>query len=186
MLGRLLRGLRFAIIVGVLGFLALSVVMVVAYRFVPPPATPLMLIRVLQDGSKHGLWDIHRRWTPAAKVSPEVFRAVIAAEDARFCQHGGIDWGALRSAWEDYRFGRKRLRGASTISMQTAKNVFLWPERSLLRKGLEAWFTLLMELAWGKERILEIYVNVVEWGDGVYGVGAAPDVPTRREMIALQ
>ena len=97
----------------------------------------------------------------------------MAGEDARFCRHHGFDWGAIETAWDRYQSGHGRLLGASTISMQTAKNVFLWPGRDWLRKGFEAWFTALIELAWGKRRIIEIYLNVVEWGPGVYGAEAA-------------
>jgi membrane peptidoglycan carboxypeptidase len=117
-------------------------------------------------------------------------RAVIASEDAKFCEHHGFDWDAIGEAWRRYRRGEGKLRGASTISMQTAKNVFLWPGRDWLRKGFEAYFTVLIELAWGKERIVENYLNVVEWGPGIYGAEAAsqfhfhkpslPSPPTRR------
>ena len=97
----------------------------------------------------------------------------MAGEDARFCRHHGFDWGAVATAWDRYRSGHGRMLGASTISMQTAKNVFLWPGRDWLRKGVEAWFTALIELAWGKRRIMEIYLNVAEWGPGLYGAEAA-------------
>jgi hypothetical protein len=112
-------------------------------------------------------------WRPLDEISPHLIRAAIAGEDARFCRHHGFDWGAVATAWDRYQSGHGRLLGASTISMQTAKNVFLWPGRDWLRKGFEAWFTALVELAWGKRRIVEIYLNVAEWGPGLYGAEAA-------------
>ena len=108
----------------------------------------------------------------------------MAGEDVRFCRHHG-DWGAIETAWDHYQSGHGRVLGASTISMQTAKNVFLWPGRDSLRKGFEAWFTALIELAWGKRRIMEIYVNVVEWGPGVYGAEAAARYYFHRSADAL-
>lgn len=151
-----------------------SVALVAVYRVVDPPLTPLMVVRVVQ-GALAGRWvGIDQRWVRLDEVSPALLRAVIAAEDARFFSHGGIDFEELERAraYNERQKGR-RLRGASTISMQTARNVFLWPDRTWVRKGFEAYFTLLLELLWSKRRILEVYVNVIEWGDGVYGVEAA-------------
>jgi monofunctional biosynthetic peptidoglycan transglycosylase len=105
-------------------------------------------------------------------MSPALIRSVIAAEDAGFCTHRGFELEAIQAAWE-HNETSDRLRGGSTISQQTAKNVFLWPQRSYLRKGLEAGFTVLIELGWGKRRILEVYLNTIEWGPGVYGAEAA-------------
>jgi monofunctional biosynthetic peptidoglycan transglycosylase len=113
-----------------------------------------------------------RTWVPMSQISPALVRAVIAAEDARFCEHNGFDFGAIQKAMAANESG-KRLRGGSTISQQTAKNVFLWPSRDWVRKGLEAWFTVLIEVGWGKERIMEVYLNSIEWGPGVYGAEAA-------------
>jgi monofunctional biosynthetic peptidoglycan transglycosylase len=113
-----------------------------------------------------------RRWVPMKKISPALVRAVIAAEDARFCEHKGFDFEAIEKAMAANAAGKK-LRGGSTISQQTAKNVFLWPGRDWVRKGLEAWFTVLIEVGWGKERIMEVYLNSIEWGPGVYGAEAA-------------
>lgn len=163
MLRRFGRILAFA--VG--AFLVGSVFLVALYREVPPPVTPLMLIRGVEG---HG---IAKEWLSLAQISPHLVRAVIASEDAKFCDHHGFDWDAIGEAWRRYRQGAGRLRGASTISMQTAKNVFLWPGRDWPRKGLEAYFTVLIELAWGKRRIIETYLNVVEWGPGIYGAEAA-------------
>jgi monofunctional biosynthetic peptidoglycan transglycosylase len=115
---------------------------------------------------------IRKEWTPLARVAAPVPRAVIASEDNLFCTHSGFDWQALGDAAEDYAAG-KRLRGASTISMQVAKNLFLWPGRNFLRKGIEAYLTVFVELLWSKARIMEVYLNVAEWGDGIYGIDAA-------------
>ncbi|HWD67565.1 MAG TPA: monofunctional biosynthetic peptidoglycan transglycosylase [Caulobacteraceae bacterium] len=162
--GGFLRGLFLA---AVLIALALPIVWVLAYRYVPPPITVLMVERAFQG---HG---IDHRWRPISKISPDVVRAAIASEDAHFCGHNGFDLQAIDKALAHDERHRGRLRGGSTISQQTAKNVFLWPERSWVRKGVEAWFTVLIEQFWGKRRIMEVYLNTVEMGPGVYGVEAA-------------
>jgi monofunctional glycosyltransferase len=164
--GRLRRIGRIALY-GVIGFVVSSIVLVALYRVLPPPGTPLMLIRSVEG------YGIDRSWRRLDEISPHLIRAAMAGEDTRFCRHHGFDWGAIETAWDHYQSGHGRLLGASTISMQTAKNVFLWPGRDWLRKGFEAWFTALIELAWGKRRIMEIYLNVAEWGPGVYGAEAA-------------
>jgi monofunctional glycosyltransferase len=148
-------------------FLAASVAAVALYGVVPPPATPLMLIRAAQG------YGVTKQWRPLDEISPNLVRAVIAGEDARFCHHHGFDWEAIEAAWERYQSGGGRLVGASTISMQTAKNLFLWPGRDWPRKALEAWFTVWIELFWSKRRIIEIYLNIVEWDSGIYGAEAA-------------
>ena len=154
-------------------FLALFIVLVagpvltvILYRFVPPPATPLMVIRLAEGKG----WN--HRWRSINDVSPALPRALIAAEDARFCDHHGFDFDALQKAYANNEKGRK-IRGGSTISQQTAKNVFLWPGRSYVRKGLEAYFTVLIETLWGKKRIMEVYLNSIEYGPGIYGAEAA-------------
>jgi len=151
------------------GFLILSLGLVLLYRIVPPPVTSLMLLR-LADG-----YGLHKSWRPLDQISSALIRAVIASEDQRFCLHHGFDWSAIETAWEQYRSGEGELLGASTISMQTAKNVFLWPARDWLRKAFEAYFTALIELAWSKRRVIEVYLNVVEWGPGIYGADAAAE-----------
>jgi len=154
-----------------LGFMGISAAWVLIYRVVPVPGTPLMLIRLAQ-----GAPGVDRIWVRLEDISPHLTRAVIAAEDTRFCRHGGIDWDAVEQARKANARANTRgrnLRGASTISMQTAKNAFLWPDRTWFRKGLELWFTSLAELAWPKRRILEIYLNIAEWGNGIYGAEAA-------------
>ena len=118
-------------------------------------------------------YGIHKSWTSFDQISANLVRAIIASEDTRFCNHHGFDWNAIETAWDRYRSRRGRLLGASTISMQTAKNVFLWPGRDWVRKAFEAYFTVLIEIAWGKQRIMEVYLNVVEWGPGIYGAEAA-------------
>jgi monofunctional biosynthetic peptidoglycan transglycosylase len=146
---------------------AVPVGLTVIYRFVPPPITFLMVQRMFQG---HGL---HRQWRPLSQMSPALPRAVIAAEDQRFCEHRGFDFNAIEKAMKHNERRPNRIRGGSTISQQAAKNVFLWPQRSYVRKGLEAYFTVLIETLWGKRRIMEVYLNTVEWGPGLYGAEAA-------------
>lgn len=161
--GRLFRlALTLVLIFGLVG----PVTVTALYRFVPPPITWLMIERLFEGKG------FDRRWRPIDEISPKLVRAVIAAEDARFCQHHGFDLEAIEKAMESNAKGKK-LRGGSTISQQTAKNVFLWPDRSYVRKGLEAYFTVLIEVLWGKRRIMEVYLNSIEWGPGVYGAEAA-------------
>ncbi|MEQ9448588.1 MAG: monofunctional biosynthetic peptidoglycan transglycosylase [Rhodospirillaceae bacterium] len=147
--------------------LFLPAVFVLIYRFAPPPMTPLMIIRAAEGHERS------YEWVPLTRISPFLARAVIASEDQNFCSHYGFDVESIRRAWENYGDGEGTLRGGSTISQQTAKNAFLWPDRSWLRKGLETWFTFYIEALWNKPRILEIYLNIVEWGPGVYGAEAA-------------
>jgi monofunctional biosynthetic peptidoglycan transglycosylase len=142
------------------------VALLLLYRELPPPVTPLMVIRLFEGEG------IKKDWVPLSRISPNVVDAVIALEDNNFCRHSGVDWGSLFEALAGYYNG-EQLRGASTISMQTAKNLFLWPGRDYLRKGLEAPLTILLEALWDKRRILEVYLNVAEWGHGIYGVEAA-------------
>jgi monofunctional biosynthetic peptidoglycan transglycosylase len=160
---RLLRNIALALFIVLV---AGPVVTVILYRFIPPPVTPLMVIRAVEGRG------LDHRWKPIDKVAPALPRALIAAEDAKFCDHRGFDFDALQKAYENNESGRK-IRGGSTISQQTAKNVFLWPGRSYVRKGLEAWFTVLIETFWGKKRIMEVYLNSIEYGSGIYGAEAA-------------
>lgn len=146
---------------------AVPVGLTVIYRFVPPPITFLMVQRLFEG---HGL---HRQWRSLSQMSPALPRAVIAAEDQRFCEHRGFDFEAIEKAMKHNERRPNRIRGGSTISQQAAKNVFLWPQRSYVRKGLEAYFTVLIETLWGKRRIMEVYLNTVEWGPGVYGAETA-------------
>jgi monofunctional biosynthetic peptidoglycan transglycosylase len=163
-LGRLVRwALTLILVFGLIG----PVAVVVVYRFVPPPMTYLMIERLFEG---HGF---DRRWVPLRRVSPQLVRSVIGAEDARFCEHHGFDFNAMQKAMAHNEERPGKVRGGSTISQQTAKNVFLWPHRDYVRKGLEAWFTVLIETIWGKPRIMEVYLNSIEWGPGVYGAEAA-------------
>jgi monofunctional biosynthetic peptidoglycan transglycosylase len=157
-------------------FLVVSAGAVAVYRFVDPPVTPVMLIARLEGLARGGPAGISRTWVDLPAVSPALLRSVIAAEDARFFTHPGIDLRAIEDAraWNARQRGR-RLRGGSTITMQCARNVFLWQGRTYLRKALEAYFAVLLEILWGKRRILEVYVNVIELGDGVFGVEAAAE-----------
>ena len=151
-----------------LALFILTVLWVVVYRFLPVPGTPLMLIRKVSEGIP-----VKHTWVPIEKISPDMAIAVVASEDAHFMEHNGFDWKEMKKAIEEHREKGKKLRGASTISQQTAKNVFLFPHRTFVRKAFEAYFTILIELIWGKERILEVYLNVAEMGKGIYGAEAA-------------
>ena len=161
------------------GFIIGSILLVAVYRYVPPPGTPLMLLRHVEG------YRSHKSWTPLDQISANLIRAVIAGEDTRFCSHHGFDWSAIETAWDRYHGRRGRSLGASTISMQTAKNVFLWPGRDWLRKAFEAYFTVLIEVAWGKQRIMEVYLNVAEWGPGIYGAEAAAQHYFHKPAAAL-
>jgi len=145
---------------------------VVGLRFLSPPGTPLMAIRAVEYWL-HGKEAIRGwQWRELSQIPKHVQRAVVAAEDARYAEHWGIDLSAVEDALEEGG-GRKRLRGASTITMQTVKNIFLWPGRSYVRKFLEAGMAIVAGAVWGKHRTLELYLNVIEWGEGVYGIEAA-------------
>ena len=155
----------------ILGFAALTLLSTLLLRVVPPPATPLMVIRGLQGMVAGKGFIIRKQWQPLTTISPAMVRAVTAAEDQKFLHHFGFDFDAISKAYANNRDGGRR-RGGSTITQQTAKNVFLWPGGSYLRKGVEAYFTVLLELCWSKERIMEVYLNVAETGIGTYGVEA--------------
>lgn len=152
-------------------FVAFSIAWVLIYRFINPPITWLMIQRTFESAEKPKNV-VKRKWINYEDLSNNLKRAAIASEDARFMQHGGFDTKAINEAYLKNKSG-KPMRGGSTISQQTAKNVFLWPHRSWLRKGFEAWFTILIEALWGKERILEVYLNVIETGPYLYGAEAA-------------
>jgi len=148
------------------------------YRVVPVPATPLMVIRLFEGEG----W--RRDWVSLDDLPRHVPLAVLAGEDNRFCAHHGFDLEQIRAAWQEWR-GGGRLRGASTLSMQTAKNLFLWPGRDFLRKGLEAYLVVYLEALWPKRRIVEVYLNIAETGPGIYGVGAAAEVHFGRPASEL-
>jgi monofunctional glycosyltransferase len=153
-------------------FMAVSILATLALRWIPPPTTAMIMERRIES-----LWDgrpyrVDCRWAPWKRISPHAALAVIAAEDQNFATHRGFDFKSIQKAIDAHERG-KRLRGASTLTQQVAKNVFLWSGRSFIRKGLEAYFTVLIELTWSKRRILEVYLNIVELGDGIFGVEAA-------------
>lgn len=156
----------------VLLFLLVTILPVMLYSVVNPPTTPLMWIRWMENDTGKQFPLFIRDWRRLRTISPRLMRAVISSEDQKFFKHNGFDWEAAVNALE-VNLTTKRKIGASTISMQTARNVFLWQKRNWLRKGLEAYFTFLIEAFWSKERILEVYLNVIEWGDGVFGCESA-------------
>lgn len=158
------RGLKLAGL-AVAGYLTLVLLAILVFRFVDPPTSMLMVQKRLS-----GL-DVTQEWMPLEEISPNVVRAVLVSEDGRFCQHGGVDFEEMQNAIE--RAGDGTPRGASTISMQVVKNLFLWPSKSYIRKAIEIPLTYAMELVWSKRRIMEVYLNIAEWGPGVFGVEAA-------------
>lgn len=155
----------------VLALFILSLFFVLLYKFVPVYYTPLMLTRSIEQLMEKKKIHIAHQWVPLSKISDYLPQAVVASEDNLFLIHSGFDFDQIELAQQEAAKGR-RLRGASTISQQTAKNVFLFPARSWIRKGLEAYFTVLIELVWGKERIMEVYLNSIEMGDGIFGAQA--------------
>ncbi len=161
--GRLTGRLGLALIL----LAVVPLVQVVVYRVVPAPITILMIERMFEGKG------LHHDWRPIDRISPHLVESVIAAEDSGFCDHHGFDFEAMQKAAEANARHPGKIRGGSTISQQTAKNVFLWPGRDYVRKGLEAGYTVLIETVWGKRRIMEMYLNAVEWGPGIYGAEAA-------------
>lgn len=169
----------FGMVTGLMGFVGVSLLLVSLFSFVPIPYTPLVAIRAIEAGLDGHTIRVAKEWIPIDAMAPSILRAAIASEDFRFIEHRGFDFDAIQKALRANerveRRGRGKIRGASTISQQTAKNVFLWPGRTWVRKGLEAWLTILIETTWTKRRILEVYLNVIEFGDGIYGVEAASE-----------
>lgn len=155
----------------VLLFFGSTILAVLVYRFAPVPVTPLMVIRCAQQMTRGEKVRLKHHWVPLDSISKYLPVAVMASEDQRFMTHHGFDLVEIQNALEERENG-KRIRGGSTISQQTAKNVFLWPTSSWVRKGFEAYFTVLIELTWSKERIMEVYLNSIEMGDGIYGAEA--------------
>ena len=160
----------------VVAFFASTILSVVALRWLPVYFTPLMFIRLGQQVDEGKSMTLHHHWVPMEQISPSLPIAVMASEDARFSEHHGFDYKAIEhAAMRNMKHPEKQKLGASTISQQTAKNVFLWPGRSWVRKGFEVYFTLLIELMWSKERIMEVYLNSIEMGDGIYGADAVAE-----------
>jgi monofunctional biosynthetic peptidoglycan transglycosylase len=168
-LGKKISGIAIKVF---LWFLMVSVLWVVAYRFINPPITLLMIERNISRKADGKPFKTEKEWVKFANISDHMKRAAVSAEDQLFLHHMGFDIKAIEKAYESNGHS-KRVKGGSTISQQTAKNVFLWPGRSWVRKGFEAYFTLLIEIFWSKSRIMEVYLNVIEMGDGIYGAEAA-------------
>ena len=157
---------------GIITFFFLSIFTVIIFRWVPIPFTPLMIIRNAEQWSKGEKAAFNHKWVSMDKISSNLAKAVIVSEDQKFIEHFGFDFEAIEKAFEKNKT-RKRIKGGSTITQQTAKNVFLWPQRSYVRKGFEVYFSFLIEIFWDKERILEVYLNSIEMGNGIYGAEAA-------------
>lgn len=153
-------------------FVILSVGSTILFRWLPVPLTPLMIIRCVEQKGDGKSMTLKHDWVSLDEISPKLQLAVVCSEDQNYLKHYGFDWGAIEKAMKSNDSGKK-IRGGSTISQQTAKNVFLWPGRSYIRKGFEAYFTLLIETFWSKERIMEVYLNSIEMGNGIYGAEAA-------------
>ena len=168
----------------VLFFFGSTILAVLVYKWCPVYVTPLMLIRCTQQVSHGEKLRLKHHWVPLDSMSVYMPVAVMASEDQRFLDHNGFDFIEINKTLEERRTG-KRFRGGSTISQQTAKNVFLWPQQSWVRKGLEAYFTVLIEFIWGKERIMEVYLNSIEMGDGIYGAEAVAQQHFGRRAITL-
>ncbi len=156
-----------------LWFFGLSIFSVVIFRFVPVPVTPLMLIRCVEQVFSSDDLRMKHDWVSIDEISKNLSLAVVCSEDQNFMNHSGFDMKAIERSVDAVKRGVKRVKGASTISQQTAKNVFLWPGRSWIRKGFEVYFTVLIEFVWSKERIMEVYLNSIEMGNGIYGAEAA-------------
>lgn len=167
-----------------IAFFGSTILAVVAYRFFPVYVTPLMFIRTAEQIKEHKTIRWHHTWVSLDKISPHMPVAVMASEDSQFLLHHGFDYEAIEEAAIRNKTRTRKL-GASTISQQTAKNVFLWPGRTWVRKGLEAYFTALIELMWSKQRIMEVYLNSIEMGDGIYGVSAVAEYHFDKEAADL-
>ena len=165
-------------------FVGISLFLVVVFKFAPVPFTPLMVSRAVENKLAVKEMICNHDWVPIENISKNLQKAVIASEDGTFLIHHGFDFTAMQKALKNNQKGRK-IKGGSTISQQTAKNVFLWQGRSYIRKGFEAYFTVLIELIWGKERIMEVYLNSIEMGDGIYGAQAATQYWYRKDASNL-
>ena len=183
---KLLKILWRTFVVLVIIYFGSSVCFVVLYRFVNPPVTPLMVIRMVEQTAGGQPVRLKKKWVSLDRISPNLQLAVVASEDNKFTTHWGFDFEAIDKARDfNERKQGKRVRGASTISQQTAKNVFLWPQRSWLRKGLETYFTILIETVWSKRRIMEVYLNVIETGNGIYGAEMASETYFKKPAARL-
>jgi len=165
-------------------FIGFSVISVILFRWIPIPFTPLMLIRSVEHWSQGEKAPFEHKWVSMNKISENLAKAVIVSEDQKFMEHYGFDMEAMEKAYEKNKKGR-RIKGGSTISQQTAKNIFLWPQRSYVRKGFEVYFTFLIEVFWSKKHILEVYLNSIEMGDGIFGAEAASQHWFRKSAAKL-
>lgn len=161
-----------------------SILAVVAYKYIPVYYTPLMFIRMYEQKKAGKDIKLKHQWVPLSQIAQPLVQAVVASEDNLYLEHDGFDVEQIQKAREEAERG-KRVRGASTISQQTAKNVFLWPAQSYIRKGIEVYFTLLIELVWGKERIMEVYLNSIEMGNGIYGAEAVANLHFDKQAYQL-
>jgi len=182
----LLKVLKF-ILKTILWFFIITIGLTIFYRFVPVPVTPLMLIRCYEQKRDGKEMKLKKDWVSYDEISPALPLAVLAAEDQKFLEHYGFDFNAIEKAIKnnEKKSKRRKMKGASTISQQTAKNVFLWQSRTWVRKGFEVYFTGLIEIFWSKQRILEVYLNVVEMGDGIYGAEAAAKYHFKKSAAKL-
>jgi len=182
----LLKVLKF-ILKTILWFFIITIGLTIFYRFVPVPVTPLMLIRCYEQKRDGKEMKLKKDWVSYDEISPALPLAVVAAEDQKFLEHYGFDFNAIEKAIKnnEKKSKRRKMKGASTISQQTAKNVFLWQSRTWVRKGFEVYFTGLIEIFWSKQRILEVYLNVVEMGDGIYGAEAAAKYHFKKSAAKL-
>lgn len=181
LLKRIQRTIRWIVLL----FFGSTILSVFIYKWVPVHITPLMVIRCVQQVSRGETIRMRHHWVPMDSMSLYMPVAVMASEDQRFLTHNGFDFVEIKKAVKEYKEDGKKLRGGSTISQQTAKNVFLWPGSTWLRKGLEAYFTVLIEWIWGKHRIMEVYLNSIEMGDGIYGAEAVAQWHFRRPSAEL-
>ena len=169
---RILQKIKKFIFKVIIVFFVVSIFSTIVFRWVPIPFTPLMILRNIEQWSVGKSATFEHKWVSMDKISPNLVKAVIVSEDQKFMEHFGFDMEAMEKAYEGNKKGKK-IKGGSTITQQTAKNVFLWPQRSYVRKAFEVYFSFLIEVFWSKERILEVYLNSIEMGNGVYGAEAA-------------
>lgn len=171
-------------VISTITFFVSTILLTILLSFINPNLTMLMVIKRHTSKTEGGGERIRKNWVSIDKISQQMVLAVCAAEDNKFMEHNGFDWEAIKKAMKTNKKGKK-LRGASTISQQTAKNVFLWPKRSWLRKGMESYFTLLIETFWSKKRIMEVYLNVAEFGKGIYGVDKAAQIYYKKSALQI-
>ncbi len=172
----------------IIAFFLISIISTLLFRFIPVPVTPLMLIRCVEQIASGELPRIHKEWVSLSEMSPNIVLAVICSEDQKFSQHFGFDFQAIEKVVKQNEKLKKRgkpIKGGSTISQQCAKNVFLFPQRSYIRKAFEVYFTFLIEILWSKKRIMEVYLNVIEMGDGIYGIQATSEIYFKKDAKNL-